>query len=172
MAEIFFRLAMALLIAVGCIALGYCLRVLERREQQWDSNDEPYRPLPAVESTALRQQEELVARLRSEKAGLIDGLIRAYDLSQGIREARLHIWRELDSVGVSYFQPVEDEPVDPNRHVQVGTVPTDRVSAIGRVAKTPRIGWQDQQHRVLRPADVTVWATDTADGRYSERWDS
>lgn len=172
MTEIFFRLAMALLIAAGCIVLGYCLRALEGREQHWDSADEPYRPGPSVEAAALRQQEELVARLRSEKEGLIEGLIRAYDLSETIREARLHIWRELDSVGVSYFQPAADEAVDPSRHVQVGTVPTDRVSSIGRVAESPRIGWQDQQRRVLRPADITVWAADGTGNGYRDRWQS
>ncbi|WP_433665079.1 hypothetical protein ACQPW1_24515 [Nocardia sp. CA-128927] len=168
MAEFFFRLAMALLIAVGCIVLGYCLRAMENREQQSDSNDELYRPTPPVESGAVRRQEELIARLRGEKEGLIDGLIRAYDLSESIDEARMHIWRELDCVGVKYFQPVENDVVDPSKHVQVGTTATDRSSLVGRVATTPRLGWRDQ-HGVLRQADVTVWV---ADSPYSERWDS
>lgn len=179
MHEVLVKLSLALLICIGGIVVGYSLRGLEISAKQSNSTSEPALGLPrriAGSSTPApagnphqRDSDEVVTERNGLTQGLIDGLIRAYDLSSGSGpEPRKHIGRVLEYAGVMPITAVANDQFDPECHAAIERRPDGHIGAAQRIAALHRIGWRDQRG-VRRLAEVAVWTNDSAHDMYRER---
>ncbi|MGN2638643.1 hypothetical protein ACTD5D_21215 [Nocardia takedensis] len=113
-----------------------------------------------IKKVADPQQSRRIEQLRGDRAGLIDGLIRGYDLATDDEE-RDHILGILEAGDIHPIDPATGDPLDPSRHDVVVRIPTNNRAENDLVARPRRVGWYDNRaENLLRPAEVAVWSTD------------
>lgn len=180
MTDIMFRTVFVLLLGASCIGLGYCLRILNARRNepehpseslysgtQWSDGyaNTHTRPTEIIREVPDRKQSERIKALQGERDGIVDGLVRAYNLSETDR-SRHHIRRVLETSDVHPLDPEAGDLFDEQRYDAVEHVLTDRTENEHVIAQLIRVGWIDRRgDRVLRPAEVAVWTTDRSLGR-------